>query len=299
MTIKSLLRGILYGIAFFVPGYLVLSNWKVESLYPFIKEFAELPIITELSKDFKTGIEFAGKDFEYFKQRYNNSSDNSHSIIPDFTNKKDWVWQRVEMEEKLAKRIGRRQVGKRQLFLNYIEQYAPYALSEMAHSHIPASITLAQGILETNAGKSYIARHANNHFGIKCYRKRDFGKDGRIDDTDYYHDALAYDCVRITDDNVYDRFHVYQTPALSYRHHTRLLSGSRYNWMIRQYGDKVGEKCQVESHWFGTDTVPYYAAWCIGLKKSGYATSPKYAQKLAYLIETYELWRFDYQLLME
>jgi len=165
---------------------------------------------------------------------------------------------------------------------------------------VPASVTLAQGILETRAGDSRIARVAKNHFGIKCYRKPDFNKDGHIDNSDFYHHSLAYDCLQIADDNVWDRFHMYETVALSYRHHSLLLSQERrYNWMIQQYSRKIGQSCQVEGAWFGTDTVPYYAAWAIGLKKSGYATSKTYAQKLTYIIETYELWRFDYQLIME
>lgn len=283
-------------MAFVIPGMFLLSNQK--SFLPFaafLNDHSDLPIIEELSKDFETGWEAAGKKFDLLRAKYNKSDSTSHFKL---NNNSPTAWHRDKVEQKLAARLGKRQVQKQQLFINYIEQYAPLALSEMAQSHVPASITLAQGILETRAGDSRIAKVANNHFGIKCYRKKTFKQDGYINDNDFYHHSLAYDCIQIADDNVWDRFQMYENVALSYRHHSLLLTReSRYNWMIRQYGNKVGENFRVESSWFKSDTVPYYAAWCIGLKKSGYATSKSYAQKLAYLIETYQLWRFDYQLI--
>lgn len=296
MIMKQFVRAFVYGMAFLLPGIFFLSNQKLSFFTPFFNDFSDLPILKELSKDFKTGWEAAGKDFGFLKEKYNKSSNNSDFKI---NNNLPTAWHRVKLEQKLSERLGKKQIHRQQLFLNYIEQYAPLALSDMAQSHVPASITLAQGILETRAGDSRIARVANNHFGIKCYRKKTFKQDGYIDDDDFYHHSLAYDCIQIADDNVWDRFQMYENVGLSYKHHSLLLTReSRYNWMITQYGNKVGENCRVESSWFGTDNVPYYAAWCIGLKKSGYATSKTYAQKLAYLIETYELWRFDYQLIM-
>ncbi len=286
-------RGFFFGFIFFFAGY--YAFFYKAPIFHYANYFANLPVITKLSQQFKTGIALAGQDFFTRQQQ-----DFQHKNISEALNRNDdWVWQRTSIEAKLQQHFGARQAEKRSYFLNYIEQHARLALSEMAQSHIPASVTLAQGILETNAGDSYIARKANNHFGIKCYKYKDYKADGRIDDNDFYHHDLAYGCVQIKDDHVWDRFQMYPSVAASYRHHSLLLTREpRYNWMIAQYGNKIGETVQVESHWFGTDTAPYYAAWCIGLKKSGYATGKRYAQKLAYIIETYELWRFDYQLVM-
>lgn len=294
-TMKQFFRAFLYGMAFVLPGMILFSNQKINRFSAILPYFSDLPILTDLSKDFKTGLEIAGEDFKKFQANYNKYNKKT----PVFINKNQiWSWNRIEIAQKLQEKLGKRQIKRQQLFLNYIEKYAPYALSEMAQSRIPASVTMAQGILETRAGDSYIARAANNHFGIKCYRKPGFKTDGYISDDDFYTHSLAYDCIQIADDNVWDRFQMYENPALSFRHHTLLLTKeARYNWMISQYGDKVGENCFVETKWFGTAEVPYYAAWCIGLKKSGYATSKTYAQKLTYIIETYELWRLDYQLL--
>ena len=288
---EQLLRGLLYGLIFFFAGYMLFTRQDI--IMQRMASSAYLPVIEKLSRDFKTGVELAGRDFRVFVEKELGDRD----IQQLLGRRTPWAWQRTDIENKLAQHFGKKQAEKRQLFLNYIEQYAPLALSEMAASGIPASVTLAQGILETNAGNSYIARTANNHFAIKCYKRKDYKADGIIDDRDFYHHELAHGCVQIHDDHAWDRFHMYQSPALSFRHHTLLLSREpRYNWMLRAYGDKIGAYCQVEPHWFGTPEVPYYAAWCIGLKKSGYATSKTYAQKLAYIIETYELWRFDYLL---
>lgn len=290
----KLFKGFLYGFVFFFIGYLAFLNR--ESLDRYFSDVAKLPVITQLTQDFKTGLEIAGRDFNL---RLKNGLNNSNINDALLNNNNKWAWRRAEIEEKLRDHFGSRQLENRQQFLDYIETYARQALVEMKSSGIPASVTLAQGILETKAGDSYIARVANNHFGIKCYKYKNYKADGYINDRDFYHHELAQGCVQIKDDHAWDRFQVYPDVATSYRHHTLLLSReSRYNWMIGAYASKIGENCRVESHWFGTDTVPYYVAWCIGLKKSGYATSKRYAQKLAYIIETYELWRFDYQLIM-
>ncbi len=290
---KQLAKGLLYGLAFFLPGAYLFTYGKLPDISPYF----DLPIIKELTDKYQTEVDLSSEAFlrgvhRFLNNEVNKSADLNHRNT-------SWTWNRTEIEAKLAKELGQKQIARQQLFLNYIEQYAPLALSEMMQSHIPASVTLAQGILETRAGDSYIARNARNHFGIKCYRKPNFKADGYIDDNDFYHHSLAYDCLQIADDNVWDRFQVYETPAQSFRHHSLLLHERRYNWMIAKYSSKIGQQCQVEGSWFGTDHVPYYAAWCIGLKKSGYATSKKYAQKLTYIIETYELWRFDYQLILD
>ncbi|MFN7115741.1 MAG: glucosaminidase domain-containing protein [Saprospiraceae bacterium] len=292
---KHFAKGLLYGLAFFLPGAYLFTYGNLPDISPYF----DLPIIRELTNKYQTEVDLSSDAFLRGVNRFLNKSNNIVNNSAFYDNKNAaWTWKRADLEAKLKQELGAKQVERRQLFLDYIEQYAPLALSEMAQSRIPASVTLAQGILETRAGDSYIARAARNHFGIKCYRKPNFKADGHIDDNDFYHHSLAYDCLQIADDNVWDRFQVYETVNQSYRHHSLLLQERRYNWMIAQYSSKIGQQCQVEGSWFNTDRVPYYAAWCIGLKKSGYATSKKYAQKLTYIIETYELWRFDYQLIM-
>lgn len=297
---RRLIIGFLYGVAFFIPGFYLFTYGKLPDVSYYMATLRELPVVQHLSDRFQTEFDLNNADFnkglQQFLADYNNGKLFTSTSL--HTNA-SWAWHRADIEAKLKQELGNRKLHRQQLFLDYIQRYAPLALSEMAQSRVPASVTLAQGILETSAGESRLARIGHNHFGIKCYVKSDFRADGVIDHQDFSHHALAYDCMQMKDDNVWDRFHMYETDALSYRHHSLLLTREpRYNWMIQQYSGKIGQKCQVEGAWFGTDWVPYYAAWCIGLKKSGYATNPKYAQKLTYIIETYELWRFDYQVIM-
>ena len=112
-------------------------------------------------------------------------------------------------------------------------------------------------------------------------------------DEDFDHHSLAIDCVQRTDDYEWDRFEVYPSARESYRRHSLLLQGARYNWMIRQY--EIGEEYPIARKLYGKTLVPYYAAWCVGLKQSGYATARLYAEKLTLIIETYQLWKIDYE----
>lgn len=139
----------------------------------------------------------------------------------------------------------------------YIEKYAPLAVSEMYRSGVPASITLAQGLLESGNGLSELARKSNNHFGIKCHNN---WKGGRV-----YHD----------DDAKGECFRKYSHPAESYRDHSDFLRyRDRYKFLFDY-------------------RVTDYKAWAYGLKKAGYATDPKYPKKLIALIEEYDLHQYD------
>ena len=141
-------------------------------------------------------------------------------------------------------------------YINYINQYKDIAIEQMHKYHIPASITLAQGLLESGAGKSELAQKANNHFGIKCH-----SWDGKK----IYHD----------DDKKGECFRVYKSARDSYEDHSIFLStGSRYEFLFK-YAE--------------TD----YVAWARGLKRAGYATSPTYADKLIEIIERYDLDQYD------
>ncbi len=149
--------------------------------------------------------------------------------------------------------------------LQYIEKYKTIAISEMQRTGIPASIKLAQGILESNSGQSTLARQSNNHFGIKCGDDWDGEVVYRHDD-DYHNGLLVKSCFRSYDD-----------PYESYIAHSDFLSNPysrRYKFLFN-----------LEQ----TD----YRAWAHGLKKSGYATDQKYPEKLIRIIENYQLYQFD------
>lgn len=139
----------------------------------------------------------------------------------------------------------------------YIEAYSRWAIWEMYEYGIPASITLAQGLLESSWGNSPLAREANNHFGIKCHTAWNGLK--------YYMD----------DDSAQECFRVYPTVLESYRDHSLFLrTRSRYASL------------------FDLDRQDFIA-WAKGLKAAGYATNPKYAEILIKSIEDNELFRFD------
>ena len=139
----------------------------------------------------------------------------------------------------------------------YIKKYAPAATKNMRYYKIPASITLAQGILESGYGQGTLAKKANNHFGIKCHKEWK-GK------------SITHD-----DDEKDECFRSYKNPLRSYRDHSLfLVDRDRYSSLF-------------------TLNRKDYKGWAVGLKAAGYATDPKYADKLISLIERFNLTRFD------
>ena len=139
----------------------------------------------------------------------------------------------------------------------YIEMYKSIAIEEMNSFRIPASITLAQGILESANGNSTLAKRANNHFGIKCHK----GWNGKT-----YH---------MDDDAKDECFRKYSDPFESFKDHSIFLSTrDRYSFLF-----------SLE--------ITDYKAWAHGLKKAGYATNPKYPQLLIKIIEDYNLSQYD------
>lgn len=142
-------------------------------------------------------------------------------------------------------------------YLAYIEKYKSEAIRQQARYKIPASITLAQGLLESGAGNGELARKSNNHFGIKC------------------HGVWAGEKVYYDDDEKGECFRKYDDPMQSYEDHSLFLTTrSRY-----------AELFELK--------ITDYRGWANGLKRCGYATDKAYASKLINLIETYELHRFD------
>jgi hypothetical protein len=140
----------------------------------------------------------------------------------------------------------------------YIDMYRPLAIQEMQRTGVPAAIKIAQGILETEAGKSKLVKSSNNHFGIKC--KSNWNGE-RV-----YHD----------DDEKGECFRKYTSPEDSYRDHSDFLKlQPRYSSL------------------FQLDPMDY-KSWAYGLKSAGYATNPKYPETLIRLIETYRLDEITY-----
>lgn len=141
-------------------------------------------------------------------------------------------------------------------YQQYFDQYRDLAIQQMNAYGVPASITLAQGAIESGAGKGRLAVKANNHFGIKCHG----WTGGRI-----YHD----------DDERNECFRAYDSPYDSFEDHSRFLrSGKRYSGL---FSLKI------------TD----YKGWARGLKAAGYATNPKYADILIGIIQLYKLYQYD------
>lgn len=141
-------------------------------------------------------------------------------------------------------------------YLNYIEQWSPVAVKQQQEYGIPASITLAQGLLESGAGLSRLATEGNNHFGIKCHKE------------------WTGDGIYMDDDEKNECFRKYGDASESFEDHARFLKRKRYQSLF-----------QLKE----TD----YAGWAAGLKQCGYATDPSYAAKLVNIIEMYELYKYD------
>ena len=142
------------------------------------------------------------------------------------------------------------------VYEEYISTYSDVAREQMEEYGIPASITLAQGLLESGAGRSRLARDGNNHFGIKCHK-------------DWEGATMLRD-----DDAPNECFRVYSHPKESYRDHSLFLRRPRYKSL------------------FELD-ITDYAGWARGLSKCGYATDPNYADKLLTIIERYALYGYD------
>lgn len=143
-----------------------------------------------------------------------------------------------------------------QQYQDYVDKYKDIAIREMNSYGIPASITLAQGLLESGAGKSELAVKGNNHFGIKCH--------------DWTGATIYHD-----DDATGECFRAYDSALGSYEDHSRFLaSKQRYRSLFSLSK---------------TD----YKGWAHGLKKAGYATSPTYAHRLIEIIELYQLHQYD------
>ncbi|WP_405562854.1 glucosaminidase domain-containing protein [Polaribacter sp. Asnod6-C07] len=160
-------------------------------------------------------------------------------------------------EVELTKKLKKKNPSLNKYTLAYIRKYAPIAVKEMHEYKIPASITLAQGILESGRGRSELALKSNNHFGIKCHT----GWTGER----VYHD----------DDKKGECFRKYVYPETSYNDHSLFLTQRRRYAFLFDYN------------------IKNYKKWAYGLRKAGYATDKKYPVKLLKIIKDYKLYEFD------
>ena len=143
-----------------------------------------------------------------------------------------------------------------QRYTDYIDRWKDVAISEQEQHGIPASITLAQGLLESGAGSSRLATEGNNHFGIKCHK-------------DWQGETMLRD-----DDAPNECFRVYESAHESFADHSRFLLRKRYESLFLL-------------------PVDDYKGWAHGLKQCGYATDPNYANRLISIIERYSLYNYD------
>lgn len=151
------------------------------------------------------------------------------------------------------------QLVKRRRQLAYVKQYAPLAIAEMNSHHVPASITLAQALLESNVGQSKLAKNNKNHFGIKCFSKK----------------CRQGHCSNFNDDHHKDFFRIFSSTEESFTAHSQLLQKSRYGKLFKL-------------------SINDYKGWAHGLKKAGYATDPRYGPKLIRIIDDLDLFQYDY-----
>ena len=147
--------------------------------------------------------------------------------------------------------------AKNQIAFNYVAKFSSIAQQEATQYNIPASITIAQGLLESNAGESNLAKKDHNHFGIKCRSQ-----------------CVGCRCANYTDDSRFDMFRIFESDAHSFREHSLLLTGARYKHLLELPRSD-------------------YKNWAYGLKAAGYATDAKYAFKLIAIIEALQLYKLD------
>lgn len=139
----------------------------------------------------------------------------------------------------------------------YVKHYAKVAKTEMKKYNIPASIKMAQALLESRNGTSTLAVKNNNHFGIKCFSRR----------------CKTNHCSNFNDDHHKDFFRKFKNSWESWRSHSKILQAKRYQG-LKKYGKD-------------------YKKWAVGLKKAGYATDKTYDKKLIRIIEKYKLYKLD------
>ena len=288
--------------------------------------YAQLPVIREITGNYRQGLVAIGGLSGGTLERF--FATEGKALLPkpkyeDALLPQDVAvsWTKARILEKL--KFSKAKMRQARYFTDYIQAHAPAAMRDMLHHKVPASIKLAQALLESKAGRSKLARQTNNHFGIKARpnasarRKIKARRYADLHNEEFIPVSPAVGAYRFHDDNRYDRFETYRRVSDSYARHTQLLTRSCtkarkgcYQWIwssfppgqhhdIRQAAHRFEPVSGIpaDSFFDGDTYLPYYAACAAGLKMAGYATSPTYHKKVTYIIETYELWRFDLDLL--
>lgn len=276
-----------------------------------VEPITELPIVYELTDTYQQGL-------TVFLPHLENKKTNqplSDQQIAAF----QWNQRRI-LEELEHKNFSKEQLRSAKKYVNYIAENGESAMQDMRESGVFASIKLAQALLESAAGTSKLARATNNHFGIKA-RTNESGRrkirnqqHSALTNYDFSPIAPAVDVFRMKDDHYHDRFEIYLSIGDSYARHSQLLTRDCtvgkvgcYGWIwssfpvsmqdysIEEAANKFYSFSKISPTQFfdGRVELPYYAAAAAGLKMAGYATSKTYHKKIAYLIDTYQLWRFD------
>lgn len=324
-TVRSFFTGIFALTLLFTGLYIYQHRWE---------EVSGLPILEELTDAYREGLSVLGKYSKTAIQDFYNlevPEDDATEVQSGntlFNNSKALTvqlsWDKAEVLEKLREAgFSKGKMRQAVRYVQYIDTYKNLALRDMYHSKVPASIKLAQGLLESAAGQSNLTRNSNNHFGIKArhrpsaQQKIRAGRSRDLHDGDFVVAQPAVGVFRSHDDNFYDRFEVYGSSGDSYSRHTQLLTRNCtmgkigcYGWIWQAY--PVGGPCDIREaaqvyekssgfspgdFFSGETTLPYYAACAAGLRMSGYATSKRYHKNISYIIETYELWRLDFDLI--
>jgi flagellum-specific peptidoglycan hydrolase FlgJ len=249
--------------------------------------FVALAILIYVATHFEFNLEFGGISFRSNNQKYSEKTERMGmgDVISDIVNsvgrKTDAPISKTPKAVQVKNSTPSNELGKpdegntysnvsfwsgksnkkqerREKQLDYVSRFAKIAQTEMQKFGIPASVILAQGILESNAGSSRLAMNNNNHFGVKCFS----------------HQCEKGHCSNFTDDSHKDFFRIYKSPWESYRAHSIMIKTKHYRVLLR-YGTKD------------------YRNWAYGLKKLGYATDKHYAESLISTIEDLNLDKYD------
>ncbi len=288
----------------------------------------ELPIINELTDTYLLGWQTI-KELGISLTTERTIASNPSSRLSDRQQllqvQKENDWNKAEIIKKLeSEGFGKGKMKNAHRYLNYIETYREMALQQAHTYQIYPSIQIAQALLESDAGNSKLAKATNNHFGIKARLSKDAQRKVSkkqyhlLHDNDFVPIAPAIGVFQMHDDYAHDRFEQYRSVSDSYVRHAQLLTKpcsvgkvGCYSWIWQSFS--VGTLCNLsekssqyyyrtqltpEQYFNGVVEVPYYAAVAAGLKMAGYATAKTYHRKIAYLIDTYELWRLDLMLLV-
>jgi flagellum-specific peptidoglycan hydrolase FlgJ len=254
-----------------------LNNWKEQALFWLRKNqyrlyFLAFACLVVYTKDlqFTIGMDgYAIANFQAIRPLPRLMSQTRSLLLPEKGGDEETSisWDHVLKDSKTASspaakapavQLPAPKTDRQRRQIEYVKRFAQVARIEMQKYGIPASITLAQGLLESDAGGSKLARKHNNHFGIKCHSKK----------------CPKGHCVNYHDDSPKDFFRQYGTAWESFRAHSEFLSRDRY---------KPLHKLKA------TD----YKGWARGLERAGYATGSEYAEKLIRLIEDLKLHQYD------